>query len=190
MSDIYRIYFDKGYNFFVSRNYKEAKKNFKEALKIRKDDLNLLTHYGLTEANLGNYSKAHDLCSKAYEINPKDSNIVNNFALSNIWIGEDFLAENILTSHLKLNPLCTLTRSNLGKLLMNQGKLNEAIEVFKIIPSTNQNLDLCLDIAKCHELIEQTDEATFFYKRALNIDPRNLTALSFINRNNNANGLE
>lgn len=181
INQLFQIYLNKGYQYFLNGSYRQAKKCFKEAYKIDVSK-SLYSLYVLTEFRLNNFNKANNLAHEAYKLYSHDSEVVSNYATSCIWIGKISDAQEILIKYLDLYPRDYLCTINLGKVLFTQNKVAEALEKFLSLVDSRKNEDLFRNIAECFEILKNENEAYKYYKLVLELNPSDRFAINYFKK--------
>ncbi len=111
-----------------------------------------------------------------------DSSIQESYSVLGIILrkkGDVNGSKEITTFSLGKNPYCIKSLLNMGILLQNEGKYDQAISfINKVLEINSSNSDAWINLGSIYQDMEKYSEAYNFTKKALNLDQNNIQALS------------
>ncbi len=127
--------FDQGKALYDQKNYTESAAMFEKALPMAKDAKNqlvILSRLGDSYGKAKQYDKAIDNFQKALALNPNDAELHNAMGNTYAEMGKTTEAQAEFQKSAQLDP-ASASRAyfNLGAIMYNQGKMDEAVEAFK-----------------------------------------------------------
>lgn len=149
----------------------KAKLVLKEALKIKKDDTNILHNIGDIYHKQGKLKKAEETYQEAIDIKP-NSSLYNNLGSVYKDMGKVEEAKKNYYLALELVPNSPAVYNNLGNLLMDQGFLGEslknlsyALELKKDLSMAFNNFLLCSNYVYRYDDNILTPDKLFYFHR-------------------------
>ncbi len=171
-------YYDKGLEYAVQGRFKEAKKEFEEALKV--DQL-----YGPAKQNLKVVEDAIDQRIRReiainlfkIEINPRDADVYYNLAILYDEKGRYNQAISNYTKVIEINPRHAVAYYNRGNAYGKKNRYNQAISDYtKAIMINPRDADAYNNRGNAYYRKRQHDSAISDFTKAIEINPRHATA--------------
>jgi tetratricopeptide (TPR) repeat protein len=124
-------FFKQGNEFIQAGELEKAVEEYKKALEIDADNVDVLTNLGVVYYNLGQLDEAVLHYSRAIESAPGDADIHSNLAAAYVQMDQlDRALEEYLTA-LDLNPDLAEATCGLGVVYLQQGEVDKAIQAFE-----------------------------------------------------------
>lgn len=126
-------------------------------------------------------ARAHAAARRAYEIDERDWLPLSILGITTLWVARDYNAGvEYLRRAIALNPSAASAYQFLGCILQFQGEARQALEAhhaaLRLNPALQSaSLALC-DIALCHLLLDEREEAIEMARRAVASDPESARA--------------
>jgi predicted O-linked N-acetylglucosamine transferase (SPINDLY family) len=115
----------------LGRNAKSLE-YIRKAIELNPDNIDILNSYSIVLKNIGDYDKALEALNKVIANNPRYAAAYNNLGLIYATEKEDFRkAEQCFKTAIEVDPLVAEYHNNLGSLLYNINRSDEAIIVLK-----------------------------------------------------------
>ncbi|MSR31136.1 MAG: glycosyltransferase family 41 protein [Gemmataceae bacterium] len=164
--------FELALSFHQSGNMDHAEMLYREILKIDPTHLHALSNLGTIQARKGNLETAIDLYRRALEQNKDFGECWFNLGNALRRGMNPAGAEAAFVHALRCNPTLYGAALGLGQALTEQGKLPQAIEVFKqILAQKQDDPDLYSHLGTAQRLLGQRDEAMRSYDAMRNLRP-------------------
>ena len=162
-----------------SGNYELAEKQLAEILKNYPNDPNALRLSGLSSIDQGKPEISLIPLQKAIKVAPDFAQAHEDLGTAWFLLGELEKSEICLKAALRLDPAKFSAWKNLGDLLSDQGKEEEANKAYEKALSTDSKYS---DLTKAMTLVKkgQIGEAEKIYKQILKDDPNNVDALRLL----------
>ncbi|MGB9812306.1 MAG: tetratricopeptide repeat protein [Thermovenabulum sp.] len=166
--DLQTLLNQKGLCLLKLGNIKEAKKNFKKALEISKDDLSIKQNLATSLLMLEDYRNAVNLFKEVYNKNKIDLTLLNNYTMALAGLGNYDEAIKLCEKGLKIDSQNTDLLINLGYCLYKKNMVNKAMECFKQAEKINpEDYTLQNNIAYCLISLKRFKEALEILNRIL-----------------------
>jgi tetratricopeptide (TPR) repeat protein len=124
-------YFKRGNEFIQAGELEKAVEEYKKALEIDADNVDVLTNLGVVYYNLGQLDESVVYYSRAIESAPGDADIHSNLAAAYVQMNQlDRALEEYLTA-MDLNPDLAEAAFGLGVVYLQQGEVEKAIQAFE-----------------------------------------------------------
>jgi len=127
----------------------------------------------------GENGKALEVWKQAQALDPNDARVQNGLGLS-LYIHGDFQESFEHLRHaIRINPLLVESHLNLGKFLLQQGRPGQALPELETTIQLRPTLASAEEaLANAHEALGNDAEALVHFQKALDLDPRSVSALS------------
>jgi tetratricopeptide (TPR) repeat protein len=161
-----------------------AGKMFSRAIEINPWDAVSIHNFGLFYLNTGRFDAAAAKFKRVIELDPEDSGAHNDLAYTYGELGQYELMETEAKRALYYDPQGSAPRYNLALAYLNTGRVQEAIAQYRTIAQTaprdssNAYNQLGVICAQKGDLRQAIDN----WQKALEIDPKNRSALTNIQR--------
>jgi tetratricopeptide (TPR) repeat protein len=163
-----RSYFERGMELFDQGDYKKARLEFKNVLKIDPKDADAYYMFGLLEEKEENWQKAFSLYLRATELNPNHIDAQVHLGTIYVLVGEIEKALAAADTALKLNPQHSESLVLRGFALAKAGKSDAAInDVLSAVASDPSNVEAVSLLSALYA--DQGD-----YEKAINIAKESL----------------
>jgi serine/threonine protein kinase len=124
-------HFRQGNEFIQAGELEKAVEEYKKALEIDADNVDVLTNLGVVYYNLGQLDEAVLYYSRAIESAPGDADIHSNLAAAYVQMNQlDRALDEYLTA-MDLNPDLAEAAFGLGVVYLQQGEVEKAIQAFE-----------------------------------------------------------
>jgi Tfp pilus assembly protein PilF len=154
------------------RQYADAEKLLRPALRLRPDDGEILNLLGAAIWEQGRPAEAEEYFAQAHERLPNDALILNHLGLSRWDQGRPAAAADCYRRALRLDPELVDAQMNLGVVLSDLGEFDEALELLHGVVRQRPYLaDGLQNLGMTLARVNQWKEAVKYYDRALNVNP-------------------
>jgi choline-sulfatase len=134
-----------------SGHYNQALEYFRRAHKLRPEDAKVVCDYGRALSLTGDFAAARDALQESVRANPKQAEARILLAQVYFRLGNDAQAKDELAAALLLGPANPETIKDVAKLLVEQGKFADAIELLEpIAGSSSKARDLLELLAQAY----------------------------------------
>jgi len=130
-SGMTEAHFNRGFAYNNSGDYQKAIESFKEAIRLKPDDVYVHFNLGLAYNNSGDYQKAIESFKEAIRLKPDDVYAHYNLGLAYSNSGDYQKAIESFKEAIRLKPDDVYAHYNLGLAYSNSGDYQKAIESFK-----------------------------------------------------------
>lgn len=171
------ILHDLGRAYFQSGQLSKAQEALNQALHLRPESADTLYWLAQTDAGMQKEVDALDLLVRARKLAPNNTDIL--FAMAQLSMKQSFFEDAIelLNEGLKIEPRRADFYAALGESYFTIGKVDKALEEFKILVSVDPSPRSYVFMGLCHRHLGQYEEAKRYLKQSLSIQPNNLPAL-------------
>ncbi len=172
-------HFNRGIRFGDNKQWDKAREATLTAVNIDPTFTDGWVNLAYFYEKLGEEEKSNEAYRKAYELEPLNMEYAKNVAVREFNAGNAEEAEKILGKIIEEGEPDVVVYSLQGRVLMQQGKLDAAKEVYdKALEDNPEDADLLFDYgALLFSTKENYDEAADYFKRVIEIDPDNSDAL-------------
>ena len=172
-------HFNRGIRFGDNKQWDKAREATLTAVNIDPTFTDGWVNLAYFYEKLGEEEKSNEAYRKAYQLEPLNMDYAKNVAVREFNAGNAEEAEKILGKIIEEGEPDVVVYSLQGRVLMQQGKLDAAKEVYdKALEDNPENADLLFDYgALLFSTKENYDEAADYFKRVIEIDPDNSDAL-------------
>jgi tetratricopeptide (TPR) repeat protein len=164
-------FIDKGDNYYDDGKFREAISQYKRALNIKPDDIDVLINIGLGYRHLEEYDKAIEYYDKVLDIEPENKVAINNKGYSYECLKETDKAIELYKKSLKIDPAYDIPLVNLSNIYFNEKQYEKVIEIFdralELDPLNSANW---VDLGRAYRYLEKYDDAINSYSKALELD--------------------
>ena len=162
---------DKGNTFYDKGKFREAISQYKRALNIKADDIDVLINIGLGYRHLEEYDKAIEYYDKVLDIEPENKVAINNKGYSYECLKEIDKAIELYKKSLEIDPAYDIPLVNLSNRYFDEKQYEKVIEIFdralEIDPLNSANW---VDLGRAYRYLEKYDDAVNAYLKALELD--------------------
>jgi len=172
-------HFNRGIRFGDNKQWDKAREATLTAVNIDPTFTDGWVNLAYFYEKLGEEEKSNEAYRKAYQLEPLNMDYAKNVAVREFNAGNAEEAEKILGKIIEEGEPDVVVYSLQGRVLMQQGKLDAAKEVYdKALEDNPEDADLLFDYgALLFSTKENYDEAADYFKRVIEIDPDNSDAL-------------
>lgn len=172
-------HFNRGIRFGDNKQWDKAREATLTAVNIDPTFTDGWVNLAYFYEKLGEEEKSNEAYRKAYELEPLNMDYAKNVAVREFNAGNTEEAEKILGKIIEEGEPDVVVYSLQGRVLMQQGKLDAAKELYdKALEDNPEDADLLFDYgALLFSTKENYDEAADYFKRVIEIDPDNTDAL-------------
>ena len=164
-------FIDKGNIYYDDGKFREAISQYKRALNIEPDDIDVLINIGLGYRHLEEYDKAIEYYDKVLDIEPENKVAINNKGYSYECLKETDKAIELYKKSLKIDPAYDIPLVNLSNIYFNEKQYEKVIEIFdralELDPLNSANW---VDLGRAYRYLEKYDDAINSYLKALELD--------------------
>jgi len=146
----------------------EAEKSYLEIIQLEPDYYQALHRLGVIAASQENLNQAIDFLESAVEIQSDSAELLGDLGYTCLLSCQVEKAEHYLSQAFDLTPDDSRITNNLALTLGYQGKLNEALRLFRRCNPESQAL---ANIGYLHSQLGDFEQARRYYHAALDIDP-------------------
>lgn len=164
-------FIDKGNNYYDNGKFREAISQYKRALNIEPDDIDVLINIGLGYRHIEEYEKAIEYYDKVLDIEPENKVAINNKGYSYECLKETEKAIELYKKSLEIDPSYDIPLVNLSNIYFDEKQYEKVIEIFDraldIDPLNSANW---VDLGRAYRYLERYDDAIISYLKALELD--------------------
>ena len=155
-----RLHLQKGISLARAEKYEDAIKEFKLALRKKRDYADAYSSWGLALNGLKKYDEAAQKFEKAVEIEPNNPEYYSNWGLVLSSSGKNELAVEKYREAIKLKPNMAGVHGNLGFALLQMNKKDEAIKEFNTALELFKRMGRTEDVKKVEKVLQSLGSST------------------------------
>ncbi len=155
-----RVHLQKGISLAKAEKYEDAIKEFKLALRKKRDYADAYSAWGLALNGLKRYEEAAGKFEKAVEIESSNPEFYSNWGLVLSNSGKYEQAVEKYREAIKLKPNMAGVHGNLGFALLEVNKKEEAIKEFNTALELFKKMGRMDDVKKVEEILEKLEGPT------------------------------
>jgi len=164
-------FIDKGNNYYDDGKFREAISQYKRALNIKTDDIDVLINIGLGYRHLEEYDKAIEYYNNVLDIEPENKVAINNKGYSFECLKDTDKAIELYKESLEIDPAYDIPLVNLSNIYFDEKQYEKVIEIFdqalELDPLNSANW---VDLGRAYRYLERYDDAINSYLKALELD--------------------
>ncbi|MFN3528042.1 MAG: tetratricopeptide repeat protein, partial [Candidatus Altarchaeaceae archaeon] len=166
------IHLNLGLIFCYGKQYEEAEKEYREAIRINPYYAEAHNNLGILLAELKRYEEAEKEFREAIRINPNLAEVHNNLGILLVGLERYEEAEKEFREAIRINPNYAEAHNNLGILLANLERYEEAEKEFREAIRINPNLaEVHNNLGNLLKDLERYEEAEKEFREAIRINP-------------------
>jgi tetratricopeptide (TPR) repeat protein len=175
--DAFEILFNLGQALIHTGDYPQAELALTRALKLKPDSAETLYFLAQACQNQSRPLDALDLLLRAHKIAPENPDII--FLMARISMSQNYFEDAIplLESGLQVAPQRTDLRAALGESYFMAGKVEKAIEEFKVLLDAEHSARSYSFLGLSYRNLGRFDEAKQYFQQGLKLDPHNTSCL-------------
>ena len=158
-------------------NTEQAIECFKRTLQIDPNDVDARMNLGKIFADQGKYDEAMAYYKEAIRLEPDDPQVYNHIAI--ILIGQKRIDDAMAVYRQGLERKVrdpSILHTGLGTLLLQQGKMDEAINELEMAVKVKPNATAFNNLGSALTSKGRLDEAMEYHKKAIQLDPKDASA--------------